>query len=137
MTESMKPCFVDLPEPRIARIDSRLSNTDSFRLKIPGCECRVPSGSVYFRDEGYANAGAGTTCPCTISPCAADALEQLQLKQVTQAGSITKLESTIKEIKLSLDSPENTTNPVNPSSPEPIKFASVHGEVRKWLSQRI
>jgi hypothetical protein len=133
----MKPCFIDLPGPRIQRIDYRLSNIDSFQLRIPGCVCRVPSGRAYTR-IGSSHAVEGTLCPCTISPCAADAFEQLQVQQVSQAGSITKLESDIEEIKLSLaPPPENTPDLSSHSSSESVEFVSVHAEVDKWLSKRI
>jgi hypothetical protein len=137
MAQTMKPCFINAPGTRIDRIDARLSNADSFELKIPGCECRVPAG--YCFDKSYSKGGAyqGTQCTCTISPCAADAFEQLQVKQVAQAGSITKLESTIEEIKLSLTPPESIADPAFPSSPGSIEFASVHAEVHKWLSRRM
>jgi hypothetical protein len=134
MAQNMKPCFIDVPGPRINQIDENLSNADSFELKIPGCECRVPAGKWYQRKPGCGGAGAGTRCPCTISPCAADAFEQLQVQQVAQAGNITKLESAIAEIKHSL-TPPPPENPANPSPPESIEFASIHAEVQKWLSQ--
>jgi hypothetical protein len=134
----MKPCFIDLPGPKIDRIDEMLSNAGSFELKIPGCECRAPSRSYYYSSRYRTCVGKDTPCPCTISPCAADAFERLQVQQVSQAGNITKLESAIEEIKLSLAPPrENTADLANPSSPESTNFVSVHAEVHKWLSNRV
>jgi hypothetical protein len=136
--QNMKPCFIDVPGARINQIDVRLSNADSFELKIPGCECRVPAGRNYVKGYNSSRAGEGARCHCTISPCAADAFEQLQVKQVAQAGNITKLESAIEEIKLSLaPPPDNIVTPAFPGSPGSIKFASVHAEVHKWLSRRV
>jgi hypothetical protein len=133
---SLKPCFIGTPEPKVGLIDARLSNAGSFELKIPGCECRVQPGYSYIRNGGSVH--NGDPCPCTISPCAADAFEQLQVQQVAQAGSITKLESSIEEIKLSLAAPpDNTANLANNSSPESSEFTFVHAEVHKWLSQNV
>jgi hypothetical protein len=113
------------------------SNADSLELKIPDCKCSVPSGLWYDQINGYGVLRAGDPCRCTISPCAADAFEQLQVQQVAQAGNIIKLESAIEEIKFSLASPMNTTDPFNHSLSDSIEFVSVYAEVHKWLSQKM
>jgi hypothetical protein len=73
MPQNMKPCFIEAPGPRTDHIGKVLSNSGSFELKVPGCGCRAPSFEFYIPGGTYAKKDA--LCPCTISPCAADALE--------------------------------------------------------------
>jgi hypothetical protein len=131
---NIKPCFIDAPKPRVDHFKRHVTNCGTLRLKIPGCECRKPTGVDMYYDSGQKLLGdAG--CPCTISPCAADAFEQLQVQQIAHASNITQLESAIEDIKAVLaPAPDPSTKLVDPSLYMPIEITSVQAEVHKWLS---
>ncbi|KAG8766709.1 hypothetical protein FRC12_006708 [Ceratobasidium sp. 428] len=101
--QGLAPRFIGCSPEDPTNLDECVAVSGALMFKIPSCECKAPPGrrcrGKITWNQGLAQ---GQACVCTISPCAARALEQLEVHQVAQASSITKLESATEEIRATL-----------------------------------
>ncbi|KAG8759095.1 hypothetical protein FRC12_009856 [Ceratobasidium sp. 428] len=101
------PRFIGCSPEDPTHLDERVGVSGALGFKIPGCECKAPPGRLGRGSNSWSKKLAeGRACRCTISPCAARALEQLEVHQVAQASSVTKLESAVAEIRSALMPPK-------------------------------
>ncbi|KAF8596248.1 hypothetical protein BDV93DRAFT_528186 [Ceratobasidium sp. AG-I] len=99
--------------------DWRVCGDDTFVLQVPGCKCAP-------RYSGEA---------CIISPCGAKAFKHLQTQQLAHKSNISKLETTMERVNITLLSLTAAPEPhMQSDSNEPSQTGSVQEEVRKWLT---
>ncbi|QRV79084.1 hypothetical protein RhiJN_07099 [Ceratobasidium sp. AG-Ba] len=116
----LKPCF------------KHLGTVVALDYRIPGCKCRYMTSS---KDENGETAASHHALRCKISPCAADAFEQLQEFQIAQAINIMQIESTIQSIKSSMVTPEPVVAPDEPALIESdLELTHLQLQVRRWLA---
>ncbi|KAG8748456.1 hypothetical protein FRC10_003589 [Ceratobasidium sp. 414] len=132
LAQDPNPCFIGFSPA--GAIGHCTSSSGALQYKIPGCQCQSPAG-VYMYDHNGNGLGTDMAQQCTISPCAAKALEQIQVHQLAQASSIIKLESAVEEIKSGREPPHSTLD-ADKSSNELTELTLVQAEVREWLGLR-
>ncbi|KAG8738171.1 hypothetical protein FRC12_016855 [Ceratobasidium sp. 428] len=132
--QGLVPRFIGCSPADPTNLDERVAESGALGFKIPGCECKAPPNRLYRSYNGYnMTLDQGEACVCTISPCAAHALEQLEVHQVAQASSITKLESAMEEIRTALIPLQPVGDPSKLKPTESAETTLVRAEVYKWL----
>ncbi|QRV93756.1 hypothetical protein RhiJN_21774 [Ceratobasidium sp. AG-Ba] len=132
----LKPCFIgtSLNQRRDSMCSAKkhLGTVVALDYRIPGCKCRYTKSS---KDENGETTASHHTLRCKISPCAADAFEQLQQFQISQAANIMQIESAIQSIKSSMVTPEPAAAPDEPALIEnDLELTHLQLQVRRWLA---
>ncbi|QRV79087.1 hypothetical protein RhiJN_07102 [Ceratobasidium sp. AG-Ba] len=138
IAQNLKPSFIGvapLKEPQ--KLGPYVTNSGALEYKIPDCRCQVPPEAKVRERVGERSYAvlSETACCCTISPCAADALAQLQATQTIHAAIIEQLKPPIRETQASSITPKSL-KAEDSSVLLAIEATLIKDEVRKWLRAR-
>ncbi|QRV93759.1 hypothetical protein RhiJN_21777 [Ceratobasidium sp. AG-Ba] len=138
IAQNLKPSFIGvapLKEPQ--KLGPYVTNSGALEYKIPDCRCQVPPEAKVRERVGERSYAvlSETACCCTISPCAAGALAQLQATQTRHAAIIEQLKPPIPETQASSITPKSL-KAEDSSVLLGIEATLIKDEVQKWLRAR-
>lgn len=124
----LKPCFVGMRTPSAYWYDSK---PDKIEIAVPGCECKAWYAALGVPPPSK---NGIVSCQCKVPPCVVSAFKQLQTQQIAFNDDISKLETTIEHIQMSLDSPTSASaSIIEPDLDGALHTQTIQEDVHNWL----